>query len=447
MMDTWLNKVHVGDCRTLMREMPEKSVHCVATSPPYWGLRVYDGCPESVWGGDTDCQHQWAEDGGGPVERDRQHLAELGERLGCGGGKKHSKGKQYGGNNRNGIGGSLGGEGRKPNNPDISAASATCTKCGAWRGMLGLEPKVDDFIEHLMLVMDAVWRVMRDDGVCFVNLGDSYYGGKGKSNLGWASEHIDDRKTLQKDYHHTAGHGQTRPLDLPPSVTGMKPKSLCLVPQRFAIAAQARGWIVRSEIIWRKANPMPESVTDRPTKSHETVWLLTKGPRYFWDAQAVRENGVCPAGTKAAKGSAERSAEPGVNSRPPEYKVYNGTRNARDVLNIATAPYKEAHFATWPPKLARWMILAGSSPKCCEKCGAPWVRVVEKEQATDGRPEAGPRLYNYRGRLGHQAKAPSGLVVNVTTTGWTPTCKCEFFSLKSGVPVPIMDELRELGLL
>jgi hypothetical protein len=105
------------------------------------------------------------------------------------------------------------------------------------------------------------------------------------------------------------------------------------------------------------------------------VFLLTKSPRYFFDAEAVREQGIIPAGTLGAKGSEDRANTPGVNSRPPEYKVYDGTRNFRNVWTIATAPYPDAHFATFPPELAERCIKAGTSEKgCCANCGAPWVR-------------------------------------------------------------------------
>ena len=120
------------------------------------------------------------------------------------------------------------------------------------------------------------------------------------------------------------------------------------------------GWYLRQDVIWSKPNAMPESVTDRPTRSHEYVFLLSKSARYFWDANAVAETGVIAAGTKAAKGSVDRASTPGVNSRPPEYKVYNGVRNLRTVWTIATEPYAEAHFAVFPEALAERCIKAGS---------------------------------------------------------------------------------------
>jgi DNA modification methylase len=142
----------------------------------------------------------------------------------------------------------------------------------------------------------------------------------------------------------------------------IKPKDLLGIPWRVAFALQADGWYLRSAIVWHKPNPMPESVTDRPTSAYEMVFLLTKAERYFYDAGAIREEGVIPAGTKGAKGSAERFNTPGVNSRPPEYKIYDGFRNARNVWTISPKPFKGSHFATMPPELAERCIKAGSRP-------------------------------------------------------------------------------------
>lgn len=119
------------------------------------------------------------------------------------------------------------------------------------------------------------------------------------------------------------------------------------------------GFYLRQDIIWHKPNPMPESVRDRCTKAHEYVFLLSKGPRYYFDSEAIKEPGVIPAGTKGAKGSADRAAQKGVNSRPPEYKIYDGMRNRRSVWTVTTKPFKGAHFATFPPDLIEPCILAG----------------------------------------------------------------------------------------
>jgi hypothetical protein len=163
----------------------------------------------------------------------------------------------------------------------------------------------------------------------------------------------------------------------------IKTKDMLGIPWRVAFALHADGWYLRSDIIWHKPNPMPESVKDRCTKAHEYIFMLSKSPRYYFDSEAVKEEGVIPAGTKGAKGSAERSSQKGVNSRPPEYKVYDGMRNRRSVWTVTTKPFKGAHFATFPPDLIEPCVLAGSPEKCCSACGAPhmpqWSRGVESK--------------------------------------------------------------------
>ena len=205
-----------------------------------------------------------------------------------------------------------------------------------------------------------------------------------------------------------------------------KSKDLMDMPALLALALQADGWYLRSDIIWHKPNPMPESVRDRPTSAHEHVFLLTKRDRYFYDADAISEEGTIPAGTKGAKGakgSAERFGTPGVNSRPPEYKIYDGKRNARNVWTIATRPYSGAHFATMPPDLVERCVKAGTSEKgACPSCGAPWVRQTEVKYENPGnRTTNGPRSLERR----HET---AGFAVRLekrtATLGWEPSCSC-----------------------
>jgi len=193
----------------------------------------------------------------------------------------------------------------------------TCGKCGATRidSQIGLEDTPDAYVAEMVALFREVWRVLADDGTLWLNLGDSF----------------------------------------------AKEKQLLGIPWRVAFALQADGWYLRSDIIWAKPNPMPESVTDRPTKSHEYLFLLTKSPRYYYDHVAIKEDGVIPAGTKYAKGSEERAAQPGVNARPPEYKIADGKRNKRDVWTINTKPFRGAHFAVMPEALVEPCVLAGSA--------------------------------------------------------------------------------------
>lgn len=190
-------------------------------------------------------------------------------------------------------------------------------RCGARRvdRQMGAEASPDEYIENMVEVFREVHRVLRPDGTLWLNIGDSYW----------------------------------------------KNKSLIGIPWRLALALQADGWWLRSDVIWHKPNPMPESVTDRPTKSHEYVFMMTKSADYVFHQEAVKERGVIPALTMAAKGSVERLGVPGVNARPPEYKEYDGYRNIRDVWTITTEPYEEAHFATMPTRLAELCVLASTS--------------------------------------------------------------------------------------
>jgi len=223
-------------------------------------------------------------------------------------------------------------------------------------GQIGLEVTPDAFVARLVEVFREVRRVLRDDGTLWLNLGDSYSthaAGKvanpmAKSTLAGVKTQAvaNESSRARGDYYRTPG--------------GLPEKNLLGIPWRVAFALQADGWYLRQDIIWHKPNPLPESVTDRCTKAHEYVFLLSKSARYYFDAEAVKEEGVYPAGTKAAKGSADRQAQQGVNARPPEYKVYDGFRNRRSVWTVATKPFAGAHFATFPPGLIEPCILAGS---------------------------------------------------------------------------------------
>jgi DNA modification methylase len=224
-------------------------------------------------------------------------------------------------------------------------------------GQLGLESTPDDYVASMVSVFREVRRVLRDDGVLFLNLGDSYATGGGKCINPGGDARVGIAGFLPR--------GQTPPNRLP--LPGLKPKDLVGIPWAVAFALRDSGWYLRSDIIWAKPNPMPESVTDRPTKSHEYVFLLTKSSRYYWDAEAVREpfcdermgNPGCP--------SPKAGIIPGQRAHTFASKTWtggaeNGGRNIRSVWTIATQPYPEAHFATMPEKLVEPCIKAGSKP-------------------------------------------------------------------------------------
>ena len=218
-------------------------------------------------------------------------------------------------------------------------------------GQIGLEQTPEQYIAAMVDVFRCVRDVLSDDGTLWLNIGDSYAGsGKGRNADG---SHQDGGK---QGTNKGTIVGKLVKTEAPEC----KPKDLIGIPWMLAFALRADGWYLRQDIIWHKPNPMPESVRDRCTKAHEYIFLLSKSERYYFDSEAMKEPGVIPAGTKAAKGSAERQAQKGVNSRPPEYKVYDGMRNRRSVWTVTTKPYKGAHFATFPPDLIEPCILAGA---------------------------------------------------------------------------------------
>lgn len=304
-----MNKIEFGDCRDIMRRWANEGVKvqtCV-TSPPYYGLRDY-GTGKWV-GGDESCDH---------VESENKH-----------GGQRADRNQ----------------EGYKKQYVDV------CQKCGATRqdSQIGLEETPEQYIANMVEVFRCVKDILADDGTLWVNIGDSYAtkheSGTTDEKTGWKSGNlVGDRQKK---------HGRANGGNIPP-------KNLIGIPWMLAFALRADGWILRQDIIWHKPNPMPESVTDRCTKSHEYIFLLSKSQKYFYDAEAIKEEGVIPAGTLAAKGSAERQNQKGVNARPPEYKEYDGTRNKRSVWTVTTKPYSGAHFAVFPTDLIEPCILAGA---------------------------------------------------------------------------------------
>lgn len=217
-------------------------------------------------------------------------------------------------------------------------------------GQIGLESSPREFIESLVAVFREVRRVLRDDGTLWVNMGDSYSNG-GRT---WRAP---DKKSEGRAM-------ETRPDD------GLKPKDLLGMPWRLAFALQDDGWYLRQDIVWAKPNPMPESVRDRCTKAHEYLFLLSKSPRYYFDQDAIRE----PARAQATPESASRrnsfaretkyaDAEHGQTAQHRAGRDdvdYDETRNKRSVWTVATASFKGAHFATFPPDLIRPCVLAGS---------------------------------------------------------------------------------------
>ena len=253
-------RILVGDVRQRLQELPDGSVQCVVTSPPYWGLRDYG--------------HQ---------------------------------------------------------------------------GQIGLEQTPDDYVAEMVAVFREVHRVLAQDGTLWLNLGDSYAGG------GRGGQSEAKRSNNWQPTYSLHGHVPT----------GLKPKDLVGIPWRVAFALQTDGWWLRQDLIWAKPNPMPESVTDRCTKAHEYVFLLTKAAQYRYDHHAVAE----PSETAGeVRGGGNKASATGVymmrqeGQRLDRYGVTPETRNRRSVWTVATKPYAGAHFAVMPMALVEPCILAGSQP-------------------------------------------------------------------------------------
>lgn len=310
-------------------------------------------------------------------------------------------------------------------------------------GQIGLESTPAGFLETMTEVFDQVRRVLRPGSTLWCNMGDSYWGsGKGLNSDG---THSSENKPTDKQFTNK-GALKTKVsayrYDL-----GLKDKDLLMMPAELAITLRNAGWWLRSEIIWAKPNPMPESVTDRPTKSHEQVYLLANAQKYFYDAEAIKENTT---GNAHARGNGvnPKAAEPGSGIRQntsfsAAVNEIVASRNARTVWTIAPQPFSEAHFATFPPELPERCIKAGTSAHGqCADCGTPYARIVEKvgetanwnnsrfdtgktaeHQLNRSQPQRDRTAGNRNGE--GQSTLDNGSVPQTATTGWQKTCKCE----------------------
>jgi DNA modification methylase len=285
------SRILTGDCRAILPTLRSESVHCVVTSPPYWGLRDY------------------------------------------------------------GV-----------------------------AGQMGLETSLGEHVDGMVQVFREVRRVLRKDGTLWLNYGDSYATSvNGRSAADTKALGNDDRTFRDKPFStvgpvfritagksrddvDVGGWGQSDASLRWRGGDFLKPKDLCGIPWRVAFALQADGWYLRSDIIWSKPNPMPESVTDRPTKAHEYVFLMSKSERYFYDAQAIAEDGTGRSAGNAGPVKGAGNDDPFFRTREGFAAVADKewrTRNKRTVWEIPTAPFPEAHFATFPPALIEPCILAG----------------------------------------------------------------------------------------
>lgn len=300
----------VGHVVDKLRELPDGSVQVCCTSPPFYGLRNYGTKPQA-WGGDPFCLHDWVTT--------------------CPPGARTSDTNP----------GPCQSEGTK-NRERLK--SSTCGFCGAYSGELGLEPTPEMYIQHVVEVFREVRRVLRPDGLLWVEIGDSY-AATGKSGGGAQGRRW---KIAGADTEGPRGGKWSPP---PP---GYKPKDLLGIPWMLAFALRADGWYLRQDIVWHRPNPMPESVKDRCTKSHTYVFMLSKSARYYYNADAVKEPLKDPG---AAREAALMAPAARTGSR---YEQAPDGRNRRSVWTVTTQPWRGAHFATWPERLVEPMILSST---------------------------------------------------------------------------------------
>ncbi len=390
-----------GDALEVLRTLPDGSVQMCVTSPPFYGLRDYG---TGSWvGGDLDCDH---------IRPPRADAAQ-----------------RHGGKQGNPTG-------SPPQIKDPTHYGQTCGKCGASRvdQQIGLEETPEQWVEKLVAVFREVRRVLRSDGTCWVEVGDSYGGIKtaGRNDTDRIGTPHPDALSSRDPVtaagsKYVDGMGDRRSYD-----SGYKPKDLIGAPWMLAFALRADGWYLRSDIVWSRPNPMPESVTDRPTKSHSYVFLLSKSARYYYDLEAIREpeKGDGSVSVVQRQGGTQFDGNGKPVGAIRKYDTIKGA-NSRSVWQIATQPYPEAHFATYPEELVRRCILAGSSERgCCPECGAPWTREVERGElvadapgykprgnsSPDGLVQAGMGWRTGQGAPNHHRER--------TTTGWHPSCDC-----------------------
>lgn len=340
-----------GDCLESLKTLPDNSINCCVTSPPYYGLRDY-GTGKWV-GGDPNCLHMRST----KISKNRKNIA-------TGQVTQHDMGL--------GVGDAI--------------YKTVCPLCGAVREdkQVGLEETPEQYIERLVGIFREVRRILKDDGVLWVNIGDTYYGSGGGRGTDYHDGRTDVVQSGNKGFNDMKyAPVLTKPRD------DLKSKDLIGIPWMLAFALRADGWYLRQDVIWHKPNPMPESVKDRCTKSHEYVFLLSKSPKYYFDYEAIQE----PANIQNPSHNIKFGGNKYGDDESPLFGYYSGddykprtkncqydgqtpntmhinrekglpdkeyvVRQKRDVWSINPAHYKEAHFATFPEELVKPMILSG----------------------------------------------------------------------------------------
>lgn len=302
---------------------------------------------------------------------------------------------------------------------------------------IGLEKTPEEYIDNLLGVFREVWRVLRDDGILWVNIGDSYC----STAPGTMGDKLHARGILAGIRDETA---EARRKRRPETPDGLKPKDLMGIPWRLAFAMQSDGWYLRSEVIWSKRSPMPESVRDRPTRSHEQVFLFSKQPRYFYDWFAVLEKAKYGSSGQAdvkKGGFNSKYANDAARKGDESFRAISEKRNIRSVWSLSNEPFKGAHYAVMPSKLVIPCIKAGSSEKgCCPECRSPWKRIVEKLRAPT-RPGRDTKVTT-NNPLAVGNRDPERHVTSYKSVGWEPTCDC---GIDETMPCLVIDPFSGAG--
>jgi len=368
MIDQYVNKIIQGNALDLVKELPNESIDMCITSPPYWGLRDYGDTVSAIWGGDKDCEHEWSID------------------------------KVVSENNKLGL--------------SNNKCDDTCIKCSAWRGQLGLEPHPNMYIEHLISIFEAIRPKLKKEGSLYINMGDMYYG-----TIGW---------TDKNQWHFDKPRQKTKTKS-----AWLQPKQLMMMPARFCIAMQDKGWILRNQIIWYKSNCMPSSVRDRLNNTYEIVYHFVKNRKYWYDLNAIREK-YKPATFERSRYSHSAYGESGVKLTGANkagkksdvmVKLNEYGKNPGDVWTINTEPYLEAHFATFPQELLKKPILSSCPEWICKKCGKARVRIIEPSE--EYAKKLGKSFHDHKDDMGKGLSQKKTLSIRseYKTIGWTD-CGC-----------------------
>lgn len=430
------HRIITGDALSVLRSLPAASVHCVVTSPPYWAQRIYSGVNSLIWGGASDCPHQWVTL---PTVNQRRSLNE-------GMSEKQAS-----------VGGSL----------VEYAPGDDCALCGAWRGCLGLEPVPDClawargqepcnrcYICHLRTVAHELSRVLRKDGTLWINLGDKYSADGGPKDYQPSKQSYSADAFPRQVATRLSGRRDRETIPDEVRVAGIPQKNLFGLPWRLGLALQADGWYLRQANIWHKPNGVPHPVKDRPVTNHEYVLLFSKRSRYFYDQFAVREPSKC--GDEARWDNGKHGLKAGVEQSGSTRKFGPdpGFRQRRSVWTINTAAAKaKRHFAAFPERLPEICIMAGTSAGgVCEKCGTPFRRVVEiGEPNLDQQRACGGDLNgqyigsSHAAHTREEAGAPNPSTIKArilrgmrkrTTIGWQQVCRCKDAGV---VPATVLD--------